>query len=81
MIINIVFDWVLTGHVGLFFYARLTSIHTHASPSLFCSMAYFILAVPMRVCLGKHSCASSPFPTAILNGTFFLTLCNYKCTF
>ena len=34
------------------------------------SLSYFILAVPMRECLGKHSCTSSPFPIAILNGTF-----------
>ena len=35
------------------------------------SLSYFILAVPMRRCLGKHSSMSSPFPIAILNGTFF----------
>ena len=35
------------------------------------SLSYFVLAVPMRKCLGKHSCVSSPFPIAILNGTFF----------
>ena len=35
------------------------------------SLSYFILAVPMRECLGKHPCMSSPFPIAILNGTFF----------
>ena len=35
------------------------------------SLSYFILAVPMRKCLGKYSCISSPFPIAILNGTFF----------
>ena len=35
------------------------------------SLSYFILAAPMRKCLGKHSCMSSPFPIAILNGTFF----------
>ena len=43
---------------------------------LFClsssvSLSYFILAVPMRECSGKHSCMSSPFPIAILNGTEF----------
>ena len=42
---------------------------------LFCvsssfSLSYFVLAVPMRKCLGKHSCMSSPCPIAILNGTF-----------
>ena len=40
-------------------------------PSLSVSLSLFILAVPIRECLGKHSCMSSPFPTAILNGTFF----------
>ena len=35
------------------------------------SLSYFIIAVPMRKCLGKHSCMSSPFSIAILNGTFF----------
>ena len=35
------------------------------------SLSYFILAVPKRKCLGKHSCMSSPFPVAILNGTSF----------
>ena len=40
-------------------------------PSSSVSLPYFILAVPMRECLGKHSCKSSPFPKAILNGTFF----------
>ena len=44
-------------------------------PSSSVSLSYFVLAVPMRECLGKHSCMSSPFPTAILNGTcFFLTV-------
>ena len=47
---------------------------------LFCisssvSLSYFILAVPMRGCLGKHSCMSSLFPIAILNGiSSFLSL-------
>ena len=34
------------------------------------SFSYFILAVPMCECLGKHTCMSSLFPVAILNGTF-----------
>ena len=42
---------------------------------------YFILALLMRECLGKHSCMSSKFPVAILNGTSFFRQCNYKCTF
>ena len=33
------------------------------------SLSYFNLAVPMRMCLGKHSCMSSPFSIAILNAT------------
>ena len=33
------------------------------------SLSYLYLAVPMRGCWGKHSCMSSPFPIAILNGT------------
>ena len=42
---------------------------------LFCvsssvSLSYFVLAVPMHKCLGKHSCISSPCPIATLNGTF-----------
>ena len=40
--------------------------------SLSVSLSYFILAVPMSVCLGKHSCMSFAFPIAMLNGTFFL---------
>ena len=35
------------------------------------SLSYFVLAVPMRECSGKHLCTSSPFPMAILNGNFF----------
>ena len=38
--------------------------------SLSVSLSYVVLAVPMRKCLGKHSCMSSPCPVAILNGTF-----------
>ena len=37
------------------------------------SLSYFILAVPMCECLGKQWCMSSPFPIAILNGTFFFS--------
>ena len=35
------------------------------------SLSYFNLAVPMRKCLGKHSCMSSPFSIVMLslNGT------------
>ena len=60
----------------LFVPAVLFSILTPLfCPSSSASLPYFILAVPMRECLGKHSCMSSPFPTAILNGTSsFLSL-------
>ena len=49
-------------------------------PSSSVSLSYFILTVPMRECLGKHSCMSSPFPIAILNGTsFFLSFFSLWC--
>ena len=35
------------------------------------SLCYFILAVPMRKCSGKHSCMSFYFPAAIPNRTYF----------
>ena len=38
-------------------------------PSSSVSLSYFVLAVPVRECLGKHSCMSSPFPIAVLSGT------------
>ena len=40
-------------------------------PSYFSYLLRLFLAVPMRKCLGKHLCMSSPFPIAILNGTFY----------
>ena len=44
-------------------------------PSSSVSLSHFVLAVPMGECLGKHSCMSSIFPIAVLNGTsFFLTV-------
>ena len=51
-----------------FFFSILTLLSLPPS-SVF--LPYFILAVPMCRCLGKHSCMSSQFPIAILNGTFF----------
>ena len=44
-------------------------VHFSILMPLFCvsssvSLSYFILAVPMRECLGKHSCMSSQFPIA-----------------
>ena len=49
------------------------------------SLSYFILAVPMRQCFGKHSCMSSPCPITILNGTFLFSrgeiVCNLDRSF
>ena len=39
--------------------------------SLSVSLSFFILAIPMHECSGKHLCMSFPFPIAILNGTCF----------
>ena len=38
----------------------------------FCFLDFFILAVPMRECLGRHSCMSSTFSVSILNNLCFL---------
>ena len=55
----------------LFVTALLLSILTPLFlPSSSVSLSYFVLAVPMLECLGKHPCMSSPCPIAILNGTF-----------
>ena len=78
-IIIIVF-WLWCGRLsGLLFFrppALLFSILTHLFlPPSSVSLSYFILAVPIRECLGKHSCMSSLFPIATLNGTSsFLSL-------
>ena len=40
-------------------------------PSLSVLLSYFVLAVPMCKFLGKHSCMSSLFPIALLNGICF----------
>ena len=49
------------------------------------SLSYFVLALHMRECLGKHSCMSSPCPIAILNGTFLFSgeeiVCNLGQSF
>ena len=59
-------DWtVLLSFVS----AVLLSTFVLFLPSSFVSLSNFYLAVPMHGCLGKHSCMSSPFPIAILNGT------------
>ena len=59
----------------LFVPALLISILTPLFlPSSSVSLSYFVLSVPMRECFGKHSCMSSQFPIAILNGIFFPTV-------
>ena len=41
-------------------------------PRLSLCLISFVLAVPMRDYLGKHSCMSFPFPIVMLNSTSFL---------
>ena len=60
-------DWT-----GLLFFVSAVLLSTFILLFLLSSsfsLSYFNLAVPMRKCLGKHSCMSSPFCIAILNGT------------
>ena len=64
----------------LFVPALLLSILTPVFlPSSSVSLSYFVLAVPMRECLGKHSCMSSPFPVAILNATVLFSWGEILC--
>ena len=60
-------DW--TGLLSLVSAVLLSSFILLLLPSSSVSLSNFYLAVPMRRCLRKHSCMSSPFPIAILNGT------------
>ena len=56
----------------LFVLALLLSIlTTPLLPTSSVPLSYFILAVSIRKCLGKHSFMGSPFPIAILYGTCF----------
>ena len=79
MFIIIVFRLGCDKAVGTSFIRARCTFFSILTP-LFCpsssvSLSYFILAVPMRECLGKHSCMISQFPIAILNGTSsFLSL-------
>ena len=62
------FDQDVIGRQNFFFFrAHFASFHTHAS-----LLTFFILAVPMQECLGKHSFMSTQFPIAILNGISFI---------
>ena len=70
MIIIFVFLLGCDRSSGLFFSCPLCFLpYSRLSSYLVLFLSYFILAVPMRECLGKHSCMSSLFPIAILNGT------------
>ena len=51
--------------------ALLLSMLTCLFLSSSLSLSYFILAVPMRKCLGQHSCTSSTFSITILDGQCF----------
>ena len=60
--------------------ALLLSMLTPLSlPSSSVSLYCFVLGVPMRECLGKHSCVSSPCPIAILNVTFLFSRGEIVC--
>ena len=73
MFIIIVFLFGSDKPSGFLFCARFASFYLTPLflQSSSVSLSYFILAVPMRECLGKHSCMSSSFPIATLNCTFF----------
>ena len=76
------FDWDVIGRRDFFIFvpALLLSILTPLfllSSSV--SLSYFVLVVPMRDCLGKHSCMSSPCPIAIQKGTFLFSRGEIAC--
>ena len=72
MFIIIVFWLGIVWPRDFFFRARFASFNTHVFFLIvFCFFIISFFTVPMRECLGKHSCMSSPFLIAILNGTFF----------
>ena len=75
MFINILFSLGCDRPSGLLYSLPLYFLPYSRLPSSPVSLSYFILAFSMRECLGKHSCMSSQFPIAILNGTSsFLSL-------
>ena len=65
-------DWTrLSDWTGLLFFVSAVLLSTFIPlflPSSSVSLSYFNLAVPMRGCFWKHSCMSSSFSIAILNG-------------
>ena len=60
-------DW--TGLLSFVSAVLLSTFILLFLPSSSVSLSNFYLTVPMRGCLGKHACMSSPFPVTILNGT------------
>ena len=68
--------------MGLVLNACFTSFSTNTSPLTFFVhfyiLSYFILAVPMRDCLEKHSCVCSSFPIAILKKHFPIAILKYN---
>ena len=73
----------MIGRRDLFFFAPalLLSIFTPLFlPFSSVSLSYSILSVPIRECLGKHSCMSPPFPIAVLNAIpYFFARRNSPC--
>ena len=61
----------MIGRQDFFFFLLPALLVSILMPLLLLSLFYFICAVPMHKCLEKHSCMSSPFPIAILNGKYF----------
>ena len=57
--------------ISFFVLAHCTFFHIHSSLLTYFLFSFFIFTVPMVKCLGNHSCVSSTFPIAILNGTYF----------
>ena len=79
ILLIIILSWLGSHCCRDFFLSCLLYFFPYSSPLIlsFSSvpLSYFSLAVPMRECLGKHSCMSSPFPIAIMNCTSsFLSL-------
>ena len=79
MFINIVFWFGCDRPSGLLLFVPITLLPSILSPLFLpsspVSLSYFILAVPIRECLRRHSCLSSQFPIAILYDTSsFLSL-------
>ena len=73
MFITILFSLGIVRPLGLLSVVPALLLSTLMPPfllSLSVSVTYFIPAVPIRECLGKYSCMSSPFCIAILNGSF-----------